>query len=62
MDISNGCPSLASPAALTKTGREDLYPNIVVDGSQPSSGRMTRALKKNRENARAFSTRAADDV
>lgn len=38
-----------------KTGIEDLYPRIVVDGSHFETGRMTRAWKKNLENARAFS-------
>jgi hypothetical protein len=33
----------------------DLNPRIVVEGSQLATERMTRAWKKNRVNARAFS-------
>jgi hypothetical protein len=33
----------------------DLNPRIVVEGSQLATGRMTRAWKKNRVKARAFS-------
>jgi hypothetical protein len=36
----------------------DLNPSIVVEGSHAATGRITRALKKKREKARAFSSYA----
>jgi hypothetical protein len=38
---------------------EDLYPSIVVEGSHRETGRITRAWKKNRPKALAFSSQAA---
>ncbi len=54
----NGWPSFANAAPLANTGILDLIPRIVVDGSHRETGRMTRALKKSRVNARAFSALA----
>jgi len=41
-----------------KTGMEVLKPRMVVEGSQRDTGRMTRGLKKKRENALEFSASA----
>ena len=54
----SGCPSFARAAALTKMGMDDGNPRRVVEGSHFDTGRMIRALKKNRPNARVFSAQA----
>lgn len=53
-----GCPSLASAAPETKMGRREGKPRMVVEGLHWEMGRRTRALKKKREKARAFSRQA----
>jgi hypothetical protein len=41
-----------------KTGMEVWKPRMVVEGSQRDTGRITRGLKKKRENALEFSASA----
>lgn len=53
-----GWPSFAKAAADTNSGRATLKPRIVVDGSHLDAGRITRAWKKKRVKARAFSALA----
>jgi hypothetical protein len=60
--VPKGCPSFASAAPLTNTGIDDLKPRMVVEGSQRETGRITRAWKKKRPNARAFSWKAMTEI